>query len=169
MKKRPTQSREGVKGGFPLAGSRGGAPLWGLGQRPNRSTGAHSKGITNKGAGSEASLPVTLRVLRRAPKPLYPSLAHCRVKWTRPRSWSFRHNRSFLQAGDFASAEATRGQWKRTKFAVAPLTPSPCTFSYLIFIVAGGIAPAGATKGLSDRPLETFGALLCCLIFTASF
>ena len=169
MKKRPTQSRKGVKGGFPLAGSRGGAPLWGLGQRPNRSSSNQFKGRNQQGAGSEASLPVTLRVLRRAPKPLYPSLAHCRVKWTRPRSWSFRHNRSFLQAGDFASAEATRGQWKRTKFAVAPLTPSPCTFSYLIFIVAGGIAPAGATKGLSDRPLETFGALLCCLIFTASF
>ena len=36
-----TQSRGGVKGGFPLAGSRGGAPLWGLGQRPNCSTGDH--------------------------------------------------------------------------------------------------------------------------------
>ena len=39
MEKRSTQSRGGVKGGFPLAGSRGGAPLWGLGQRPNCSTG----------------------------------------------------------------------------------------------------------------------------------
>ena len=169
MKKRPTQSRKGVKGGFPLAGSRGSAPCGVWGNAPTVPRATNSKEAANKGAGSEASLPVTLRVLRRAPKLLYPSLAHCRVKWTRPRSWSFRHNRSFLQAGDFASAEATRGQWKRTKFAVAPLTPSPCTFSYLIFIVAGGIAPAGATKGLSDRPLETFGALLCCLIFTASF
>ena len=169
MKKRPTQSRKGVKGGFPLAGSRDSVPcgVWGTAPTVPRAT--NSKRKIKHGAGSEASLPVTLRFLRSAPKLLYPSLAHCRVKWTRPRSWSFRHNRSFLQAGDFASAEATRGQWKRTKFAVAPLTPSPCTFSYLIFIVAGGIAPAGATKGLSDRPLETFGALLCCLIFTASF
>ena len=169
MKKRPTQSRKGVKGGFPLAGSRDSVPCGVWGNAPTVPRATNSKGKANKGAGSEASLPVTLRFLRSAPKLLYPSLAHCRVKWTRPRSWSFRHNRSFLQAGDFASAEATRGQWKRTKFAVAPLTPSPCTFSYLIFIVAGGIAPAGATKGLSDRPLETFGALLCCLIFTASF
>ena len=169
MVEMPTQSRGGVKGGFPLAGSRGGAPLWGLGQRPNRSTGDHSKGITNKGAGSEASLPVTLRSRRSAPKRRIRPLAYCRAKWARPNCWYFRHSCSFLQAGDFASAEATRGQWKRMKFAVAPLTPSPCTFSYLIFIVAGGIAPAGATKGLSDRPLETFGALLCCLIFTASF
>jgi hypothetical protein len=38
----------------------------------------------------------------------------------------------------FASAEATSGQWKRTKSAIAPLTPSarslPCC---LIFIVTG--------------------------------
>ena len=35
-------------------------------------------------------------------------------------------------------------------------------FMYFLFIkclfVAGNFAPAGATKGLSDRPLETFGA-----------
>ena len=47
MTKRPTESRGGVKGGdfvpfrLPLAGSRGGAPLWGLGQRPNCSSGDH--------------------------------------------------------------------------------------------------------------------------------
>ena len=29
---------------------------------------------------------------------------------------------------------------------------------YMCIDVAGGIASAGATKGLSDRPLETFGA-----------
>ena len=130
MKKRPTQSRKGVKGGFPLAGSRDSVPCGVWGNAPTVPRATNSKRKVHKGAGSEASLPVTLRFLRSAPKLLYPSLAHCRVKWTRPRSWSFRHNRSFLQAGDFASAEATRGQWKRTKFAVAPLTPSrfapPC-------------------------------------------
>jgi len=30
-------------------------------------------------------------------------------------------------------------------------------FFMLVFYGAGGIAPAGATKGLSDRPLEPFG------------
>ena len=51
MTKRPTESRGGVKGGdfvpfrLPLAGSRGGAPLWGLGQRPNCWSGDHFKGI----------------------------------------------------------------------------------------------------------------------------
>ena len=31
--------------------------------------------------------------------------------------------RDCIHAGDFAPAGATRGQWKRTKFAVAPLDP----------------------------------------------
>ena len=39
-----------------------------------------------KGAGSEASLPVTSRVLRRAPKLLYRPTVQCRAKWARPHS-----------------------------------------------------------------------------------
>ena len=35
--------------------------------------------------------------------------------------------------------------------------------------VAGDFAPAGATKGLSARPLETFGAHPCLLNFIGSF
>ena len=34
-------------------------------------------------------------------------------------------------------------------------TALPC---FLIFLVAGGIAPAGATRGLSDRPLDPFSS-----------
>ena len=158
MKKRPTQSRKGVKGGFPLAGSRDSVPCGVWGNAPTVPRATNSKEEVNQGAGSEASLPVTLRFLRSAPKLLYPSLAHCRVKWTRPRSWSFRHNRSFLQAGDFASAEATRGQWKRTKFAVAPLTPSPCTFSYLIFYRCRGNRACGRDQRAFRSP---FGNLRC--------
>ena len=33
------------------------------------------------------------------------------------------------------------------------------------FAIGRGFAPAGATKGLSDRPLETFGAVLLMLCF----
>ena len=78
MTKRPTESRGGVKGGTsslfvcPLAGSRGGAPLWGLGQRPNCSSFNLLQGKSQQGAGSEASLPVTLRSRRSAPKLLFP-------------------------------------------------------------------------------------------------
>ena len=34
-------------------------------------------------------------------------------------------------------------------------------FCYIFFASAEGFAPAGATKGLSDRPLETFGPITC--------
>ena len=88
MKKRPTRSRKGVKGGFPLAGSRGSAPCGVWGNAPTVPRATYSKGTVNKGAGSEASLPVTLRSRRSAPKRLYPLLAHCRARWARPHSRS---------------------------------------------------------------------------------
>ena len=125
---RPTQSREGVKGGFPLAGSRDSVPCGVWGNAPTVSRATNSKEAPNKGAGSEASLPLTSRSRRSAPKLLYPLLAHCRAKWARPRCMISDHSWSFPQAGDFASAEATRGQWKQTKSAVAPLTPSAPPF-----------------------------------------
>ena len=57
-------------------------------------------------------------------------------------------------------------------FAVALWTASPTLPCFLIFIVAEGIAPAGATKGLSDRPLETFGAatfgVVCGLVLVVA-
>ena len=72
MKARPTQSRKGVKGQLPLAGSRDSVPCGVWGNAPTVSRALNSKGTVNKGAGSEASLPVTLRVRRRAPKLLFP-------------------------------------------------------------------------------------------------
>ena len=82
-------ARRGQGGDFvpfrlPLAGSRGGAPLWGLGQRPNCFSSSLLKGRSQQGAGGEASLPVTSRSRRSAPKLLYQPLAHCRAKWARP-------------------------------------------------------------------------------------
>ena len=59
-------------------------PLWGLGQRPNCFSSSLLKGRSQQGAGSEASLPVTSRSRRSAPKLLYQPLAHCRAKWARP-------------------------------------------------------------------------------------
>ena len=67
MEEKPTQSREGVKGGFPLAGSRGSAPCWVWGNAPTVPRATNPKEASNKGAGSEASLPVTLRSRRSAP------------------------------------------------------------------------------------------------------
>ena len=72
MKTRPTQSRKGVKGQLPLAGSRDSVPCGVWGNAPTVPRPTNPKEAVNKGAGSEASLPVTLRVRRRAPKLLFP-------------------------------------------------------------------------------------------------
>ena len=99
MKARPTQSRGGVKGQLPLAGSRDSVPCGVWGNAPTVPRATSMPNALNKGAGSEASLPVTLRVRRRAPKLLYPQLAYCRAKWARPCSWSYNQSCSFAQAG----------------------------------------------------------------------
>ncbi len=126
------------QGAMPLAESRGGASggVWGNAPTVPRAT--NSKDEVNKGAGSEASLPVTLRFLRSAPKLLYLPLAYCRADGRdRPVSREvFSCCWSFLLQGD-APAGATRGQWKQTKSAVAPLTPSQCAPMFIVFFVAG--------------------------------
>ena len=185
MRATSTQSRKGVKGQLPLAGSRDSVPCGVWGNAPTVPRQTYSKEAANKGAGSEASLPVTSRVLRRAPKLLIRPTVLCRAKWARPCCWSERASWSLLQAGDFASAEASRGLCGRPRhpFAVhthvswslllqgnSPLrrrgggnenrrslrsSPTPLRSAhpcFLVFIVAGGIAPAGATRGLSGRP-----------------
>ena len=72
MKARPTQSRKGVKGQLPLAGSRDSVPCGVWGNAPTVPSPTNPKEAVNKGAGSAASLPLTLRVRRRAPKLLFP-------------------------------------------------------------------------------------------------
>ena len=82
-------ARRGQRGGLrPFSSApcmvKGQRPLWGLGQRPNCFSSSLLKGRSQQGAGSEASLPVTSRSRRSAPKLLYQPLAHCRAKWARP-------------------------------------------------------------------------------------
>ena len=149
---------KGVKGKISPCRVKGQRPLWGLGQRPNRFASNLLKGRSQQGAGSEASLPATLRVLRRAPKLLIRPTVLCRAKWARPNCMTSSHNWSFLQAGDFAPAGASRGLCGRPRhpfavhthvswylslqgisplrrrvggFAVAPDTPSQCTPMFL--------------------------------------
>ena len=69
---------------MPLAGSRDSVPCGAWGNAPTVSRATNSKEAANKGAGSEASLPVTSRVLRRASKLLFPTPVLCRAKWARP-------------------------------------------------------------------------------------
>ena len=78
MKARPTQSRKGVKGKISPCRVKGGlrpfssvpCGVWGNASTVPRATSISN--ALNKGAGSEASLPVTLRVRRRAPKLRFP-------------------------------------------------------------------------------------------------
>ena len=64
----------------------GTASLVGFGATPQPFRGRPLQRESQQGAGSEASLPVTSRVLRRAPKLLYRPTVQCRAKWARPHS-----------------------------------------------------------------------------------
>ena len=92
-------SRKRVKGQCPLRGQGAELPCGVWGNAPTVPRATSMPNALNKGAGSEASLPVTLRVRRRAPKLLCPQLAYCRAKWARPCSWSYNQSCSFAQAG----------------------------------------------------------------------
>ena len=152
MKAKSTQSREGVKGGLrpfssPPCRVKGQRPLWGLGQCPNCCSSNLLKRRSQQGAGSEASLPVTLRSRRSAPKLLYPPSMLCRARWARPRCWACDYSCSFPQAG-FSPLRRRGGG-----FAVAPSTPSqhtlPCGLTF---------AAAGENRARDRSPRALWGA-----------
>ena len=118
MKTKSTQSRGGVKGGdfvpfhLPLAGSRDSAPCGVWGNAPTVPRQTYSKEEVKQSRGSEASRAQTSRVLRRAPKLLYPSSMLCRARWARPRCWACDHSCFFPQAGGFhAHDRIPRALW----------------------------------------------------------
>ena len=113
-------ARKGSRGKFPLAGCRGGAPAGVWGNAPTVPRTTSMPNALNKGAGSEASLPVTLRVLRRAPKLLFPSTQHCRARWARPTSMG----EGFLSLLVFFVAGISPLRRRQGGFPIAPLTPS---------------------------------------------
>jgi len=96
----------------------------------------------NKGAGSEASLPVTLRVRRRAPNSLYSPLAHCRAKWARPNSLTSDHSWSCPQAG-VSPLRRRRGGNENRRSLRSPPTPlrsaPPCNWSLITACENGNI------------------------------
>ena len=117
---KPTQSRKRVKGRCPLRSPEA-APLVGFGATPQPFRGRPvCQTRSTKGAGSEASLPVTLRVLRRAPKLLFPSTQHCRARWARPTSMG----EGFLSMLVFFIAGISPLRRRQGGFPIAPLTPS---------------------------------------------
>ena len=95
------------QGGIPLAGSRDSVPCGVWGNAPTVPRATSMPKALNKGAGSEASLPVTLRVRRRAPNLLFPSTQHCRARWARPTSIG---SNSFPAAGFFVAGKSALAQ-----------------------------------------------------------
>ena len=132
MAAKPTQSRERGQGGdfvpfrLPLAESRGGASGGVWGNAPTVPRQIYSKKTANKGAGSEASLPVTLRVRRRAPQTAlstYSTLSRQMGATDQHREKSFSLGAGLFCCRDFASAEATRGLCGRPLDCFAAHTP----------------------------------------------
>ena len=108
MKARPTQSRKGVKGQLPLAGSRDGVPCGVWGNAPTVPRATNPKEVANKGAGSEVSQPVTLRVRRRAPLLALPTTCTLSRPLARPTSIGkrvFLFGAVFLHSSRISGAE----------------------------------------------------------------
>ena len=163
MEKRSTQSRGGVKGESPLRGQGAELPCGVWGNAPTVPRATSMSNALNKGAGSEASLPVTSRSRRSAPKLLFRPTQHCRARWARPTSmgsdsasccWSFSLQGFRLRGGVSGALRS-------------PPTPLrsalPC---FLIFCGVGGFRACGRESGaLRSPPTPLHSALPCCLTF----
>ena len=148
MKGKATKNgcKKRVKGGTsslfvcPLQGQGAELPCGVWGNAPTVFRALSSKGTVNKGAGSEASLPV-------AKKPSKYSSSN--MGGDRRRSPEGDRKALWNYANDQFDRKINSGYSKKLTF----------------FILAGDFASAEATKGLSDRPLETFGSPLPELTF----
>ena len=146
-----TQSRERGQGGNSPLRSPEAAPLVGFGATPQL---FHRKPVcqnaANKGAGSEASLPVTSRVRRRAPQLHIRPLTYCRARWARPTSM---RRDSFSTAGLFLLQRISPLRRRPEGFAGVPSgLLRIALLCLLIFIAAREIAPASAaTLGHKNR------------------
>ncbi len=104
-----------------LAGSRGGAPLWGLGQRPNCSTGDQFQG-SRQPRRRQRSVPATnFARPQTRPKLLIRPLALCRAKRARPTSIERR-----FRCGSFSFQGISRLRTRQGGLSARTLDPFPC-------------------------------------------
>ena len=127
-----------VKGESPLRGQGAELPCGVWGNAPTVPRATSMPNALNKGAGSEASLPVTLRVRRRAPKLLFPQLAYCRAKWARPSSCSFLLQMAFPETQGFRLCGGESGAMKTGEVCGRPLETFGSPLPELTFVAAGG-------------------------------
>ena len=127
---KPTQSRERGQGeNFPLQ-CQGTASLVGFGATPQLFFGRSIQRDSPQRR-RQRSVPASNFALpQKRPKLLFRLLMLCRARWARPNGWSFKHSCFFLKAGNFASAEATKGHENRRMSAVALWKPSGRTHVY---------------------------------------
>ena len=155
MVERLTESRGGVKGGIPLQGQ-GTASLVGLGQRPNRSAGdQYAKRAQPRRR--QRSVPASNFALPQERSQAAHSTTHI---LSRQMGATDQYGKRFVFPMLVFLLQEVSPLRRRVGGALrSPPTPLrtalPC---FLIFLVAEGIAPAGATRGLSDRPLDPFGS-----------
>ena len=151
---------EGSRGDFvpfrlPLAGSRDSVPCGVWGNAPTVPRATSMPTALNKGAGSEASLPVTLRSRRSAPQLHIRPLTYCRARWARPTSMGndlFSRCWSFLLQEVSPLRRRVGGNENRRMSAVAPDTPSHCTSMFLNFSRCRGNRACGRDKGAFRSP-----------------
>ena len=150
MRVNSTQSREGVKWQLPLAESRGSASggVWGNAPTVPRQT--YSKEEVNKGAGSEASLPVTKKPCNTAQSAWEATAEGVQRAIGKPSgSYSFYHYNRKVNSGSAKSS---------------------LTFYCCRGISRLRVRPKGMkTNEVCDRPLETFGCTLPYLYWRVAY
>ena len=145
---------KGSRGDFvpfrlPLAGSRDSVPCGVWGSAPTVPRATSMLNALNQGAGSEASLPVTLRSRRSALKLHIRPLTYCRARWARPTSMG---NDLFSRCWPFLLQEVSPLRRRVGGFAVAPDAPSHCTSMFLDFSRCRGNRACGRDKGAFRSP-----------------
>ena len=125
-----------------LAGSRGGAPCGVWGNAPTVARATNSKEAANKGAGSEASLPVTLRSRRSAPQAALSNLPHIVAPNGRDHIVGLATIVALFRKQGISRLRARQGG-----FPIAPLTPSGAHPCLLTFIAASPLCPLRRLRG----------------------
>ena len=137
-------------------------PCGGLGNAPTVFRALNSKEAPNKGAGSEASLPVTLRIRRCAPS-CSTSYLHIVAPNGRDHAAGLADIAALSRKQEISPLRRRPKGNENRRSLRSPFgnlrSAHPC---FLIFIVAGGIAPAGATSGFAVAPLTPSARTLPC-------
>ncbi len=156
MRVNSTQSRKGVKGQLPLAGSRDSVPCGVWGNAPTVPRQTYSKEEVNKVQAAKRPCPKLCASSDAPPSCSFDQLC-CVAPNGRDRTACLSDVAGLFRKQGNSRLRARVGGNENRRSLRSPPTPlrsaHPCG---LIFIVAGGIAPAGASRGLCGRPRHPF-------------